>query len=98
MSYYAEYNAYGMDTSSDCDCLARFQTKAERDEWVERYNNGAAYAHETVWHAVTTREIAHKYNLNDFNGDWRCSEFERPDVTSAGRSVHYIPPRRNYEF
>lgn len=68
--FYAEFCPCGITTISRYDTLMQFETKRERDEMVERINSAdcAMRAQE-----VTTREVAHRYNLNDFKGE-RCRE------------------------
>lgn len=68
--FYAEFCPCGIEKSSHYDTLMKFETRRERDEMIERLNSAvcAKRAQE-----VTTREAAHRYNLNDFNG-MRCRE------------------------
>lgn len=67
--YYAEFCPYGIHTISDDDTLMAFETRKERDEMVERINADALNHPEGYAAPVTTREVAHKYNLNDFRTD-----------------------------
>lgn len=102
MSYYAEFHAYGLGTISDGDCLARFDTKAERDEWIERINDkdGAHLRHEMSWEAVTTREVGHRYDLSKFDndpyGDY-CHELNG-ERTCHDKHIFYITHKPGYEF
>ena len=95
--YYAEYSPYGIQTVSEGMQLYRFDTRAERDEWVERMNSRDPYR--GTWSAATTREVSHRYDLRRFDrdpfGDYR-HEHEGPDRTSAGRIPEYVTPRPKY--
>lgn len=86
--FYAEFLPWGINSISDGDTLMRFETKRERDEMVERLNH--------TTQAVTTREIAHRYNLKDFYGD-RCREAYALK-TCDNKCVLEIPHRVNYRF
>lgn len=74
--YYAEYCPYGVNTLSGSDELHRYDTKRQRDEAVASGNDGAGYAHEMKWEAVTLRDVAHRYRLADFGDTWRCERDE----------------------
>lgn len=86
--FYAEYSPWGTNTISYEDTLMRFETRRERDEMVERLNSMAQ--------AVTTREIAHRYNLKDFYGD-RCREVYGLK-TCDNKHFFEIHHRVNYRF
>lgn len=86
--FYAEYLPWGTNSISYEDTLMRFETKRERDEMVERLNSMAQ--------AVTTREIAHRYNLKDFYGD-RCREVYGLK-TCDNKHFFEIHHRVNYRF
>jgi hypothetical protein len=97
--FYAEYLPWGTNSISYEDTLMRFETKRERDEMVERLNSmGKAVAmHEgCVAQAVTTREIAHRYNLKDFYGA-RCREVYGLK-TCDNKHFFEIHHRVNYRF
>lgn len=68
--FYAEFCPRGITTITDSDTLVQFETKRERDEMVERINSSD---YGTRAQAVTMRDVAHRYNFNDFN-DERCRE------------------------
>lgn len=67
--FYAEFCPFGIHTLSDYDALMAFETREERDEMVERINNAHDEMIEGCAVAVTTREVAHRYNFNDFKND-----------------------------
>ena len=97
--FYAEYLPWGTNSISYEDTLMRFETKRERDEMVERLNSmGKAVAMHNgcVAQAVTTREIAHRYNLKDFYGD-RCREVYGLK-TCDNKHFFEIHHRVNYRF
>jgi hypothetical protein len=71
--YYAEFCPYGIHTISDDDTLMAFRTRNERDEMVERINAAHDECIEGCSEAVTTQEVAHRYNLSDFKTE-RASE------------------------
>ena len=100
--YYAEFRPYGIRTISEGMQLYRFDTRAERDEWVERmsrYPYCHPYRHQ--WHAVTVREISHRYDLRKFDNDpfnYYCHQHEGAARTSAGRIPYYVTTRPRYRF
>lgn len=65
--FYAEFCPYGIRIISDDDTLMAFDTREERDEMVERINDAHSERVEGCAAAVTTREVAHRYNLKDFD-------------------------------
>lgn len=67
--FYAEFHPYGIHTISDGDTLMAFETREERDEMVERINDAHSERVEGCAIKVTTREVAHRYNFNDFKND-----------------------------
>lgn len=67
--FYAEFHPYGINTISDGDTLMAFDTREERDEMVERINDAHSERMDGCAIAVTTREVAHRYNFNDFRND-----------------------------
>lgn len=84
--FYAEYLPWGTNSISDGDTLMRFETRRERDEMVERLS--------ATTQAVTTREVAHRYNLKDFYSD-RCREVYGL-TTCDNKHFFEIPHRVNY--
>lgn len=93
--FYAEFCPYGNRTISPLDTLMAFATREERDEMVERLNDDP-YERQGCAMAVTTREVAHRYNLHDFKTD-RADEIS--DIrTCKGRSVFEIPHRVHYRI
>lgn len=56
------------------DSLMRFESREERDEMVERLNDCHDEIADGVCRAVTTREVAHRYNFADFRNGDRCRE------------------------
>lgn len=92
--FYAVFNLYSA-YDSDADTLMRFQTKQERDEMVGRINNSDG---DQSAKAVTTREIAKRFDIrkfeNDPYGDY-CSEVAYLK-TCAGRPFFEITQRPNY--
>lgn len=90
--YYAEYHKRGINTISHDDALAQFSTKEARDEWCERINERDPY--KDVWEPVTTREVAHRYDFNDFNKWDKCWELGARDMN--GRIVFYIEHKPSY--
>lgn len=95
--FYAEYCPYGTDTISDCNALLRFATKAERDDAVERINDGSD---NDLAIAVTTRSIAHCYNVNDFSNPDIAYRFDlcEIDTTCSGNEIYAIPYKSNYMY
>lgn len=71
--FYAEFCPRGINTIADGDMLMQFETKRERDEMVERINAAHYDKPEGAAQAVTRRDVAHRYNFNDFNSE-RCRE------------------------
>lgn len=63
---YAEFCPYGIRTISDGDTFMAFDTREERDEMVDRINDAHSEMIDGCAVAVTTREVAHRYNFNDF--------------------------------
>lgn len=94
--FYAEFHPYGIDTISDGDTLMAFDTRDERDEMVKRINDAHSEMLEGCAIAVTTREVAHRYNLNDFRSD-NASEVNYPR-TCHGRCFFEIHHKPSYEF
>lgn len=86
--FYAEYLPWGANSISDGDTLMRFETRRERDEMVERLSY--------TTQAVTTREVAHRYNLKDFYSD-RCREVYGL-TTCDNKHFFEIPHRVNYRY
>ena len=84
--FYAEYLPWGTNSISDGDTLMRFETRRERDEMVERLG--------ATTQSVTTREVAHRYNLKDFYSD-RCHEVYGL-TTCDNKHFFEIPHRVNY--
>lgn len=90
--FYAEWHEYGNDTISAGDTLMRFCTREERDEMVERLNG---IHDEDVCAVVTTREVAHRYDVRDF-GDADKRDEVQGVRTCAGRCFWEIGHRPNY--
>lgn len=96
--YYAEFHPYGIRTLSEGMQLYRFDTRAERDEWVMRMNRDP---YRPQWHAVAVREISHRYDLRKFVHDPfndYCHQHEGAARTSAGRIPYYVTTRPRYRF
>lgn len=91
--YYAEYCPYGITAISDRDTLMRFETQEERDDMVQRINDASKYGN-IVCRAVTTREIAHAYNVRDFDTEksWEVQYLR----TCHNRPFFEINHRKNY--
>lgn len=90
--YYAELSPYGTGTLSAEDELYRFDSREERDEFVSRINERSTCGDRCQ--AVTTRQVAHRYNVGDFDDPDRSSE-ELWDVGCPLASIHHRP---NYEI
>lgn len=92
--YYAEFSPYGADTISNGDVLAAFETREERAEWCERINARILWPEKAEWHEVTTREVAHAYNMKHWRTDY---EHELSgERTCKGKPVFYIHRRPVY--
>lgn len=91
--FYAEFCPRGITTITDSDTLMQFTTKRERDEMVERINS-ADYG--TRAQAVTRREVAHRYNIADFNSE-RCREVYGLK-TCYDKCLWEIPHRTSYVY
>lgn len=91
--FYAEFCPCGITTIADSDTLMQFETKRERDEMVERINSTDC---RTRAQAVTRREIAHRYNIADFNGE-RCREVYGLK-TCCDKCLWEIPHRTSYVY
>jgi hypothetical protein len=91
--FYAEFCPRGITTITDSDTLVQFETKRERDEMVERINSADC---STRAQAVTRREVAHRYNFNDFNGE-RCREVYGLK-TCCDKYFWEIPHRIGYAY
>lgn len=93
--FYAEFCPYGINTISDGDTLMAFDTREERDEMVDRMNDAPSEMTEDCAVAVTTREVAHKYNFNDFrNGNASVV----PLRTCKGKCFREIHHKPSYVF
>lgn len=93
-SFYAEFCPRGIKTISAYDELMQFDSREERDEMVNRIN-------ESHWEgdcaqAVTTREVAHRYDLRKFHDADYCTESH--ERTCAGKHFSSIRHRPNYRF
>lgn len=94
--FYAEFCPYGINAISDGDTLMAFETREERDEMVKRINDAHRESVEGCAAAVTTREVAHRYNFNDFRND---NATEVPHIrTCEGRCFFEIHHKQSYEF
>lgn len=93
--FYAEFYPYGINTISDGDTLMAFDTREERNEMVARINDADSESIEGCALPVTTREVAHKYNFNDFkNGN----ASEAPLRTCKGKCFFEIHYKQSYVF
>lgn len=94
--FYAEFCPYGIHTISDGDTLMAFDTREERDEMVDRINDAPSEITESYADAVTRREVAHRYNFDDFrNGN----ASEVPHLrTCKGKCFFEISHKPSYEF
>jgi hypothetical protein len=95
--FYAEFCPYGIRTISDGDTLMAFETREERDEMVGRINYANELNHpEGCAVAVTTHEVSHRYNFNDFKND---NAREVPyNRTCRGRCFFEIRHKPSYKF
>lgn len=94
--FYAEFCPYGIHTISADDVLMRFETREERDDMVKSINDAHIESVDGCAVAVTTREVAHRYNLNDFKND---NASEVPHLrTCKDRCVFEIHHKPSYEF
>lgn len=95
--FYAEFCPFGTKTISHGDTLMGFDTREERDEMVERIN---AEHDEDHAQAVTTREVAHRYDIRKFRddpfGDY-CHEVNGVR-TCKGKPFSEISHRPGYEW
>lgn len=99
MAKYAEFCAYGRNTISDGDVLARFDDEEQRAEFIERISARPGYG-SGEWVPVTVREIAHAYDVSKFANDPMgdtCHELSG-ERQANGHAVHYITHRPNYTF
>lgn len=62
--YYA-LQRYYRSARCDSDILARFDSKEERDKWVEAHNSDRQWCH-GEWEAVTTRKVSRRFDLSKF--------------------------------
>ena len=93
--FYAEFCPYGTHTISDGDTLMAFDTREERDEMVDRINDANSEMVDGCAVAVTTREVAHRYNFKDFrNGN----ASEVPLRTCKGKYFFEIHHKPSYVF
>jgi len=94
--FYAEFCPYGIHTISDGDTLMAFETRDERNEMVKRINDAHSERAEGCAVEVTTREVAHRYNFNDFGND---NASEVPYLrTCKGKCFSEIRHKPSYEF
>lgn len=94
--FYAEFCPYGIHTISDGDTLMAFDTREERDDMVDRINDFHSEMIGGCAAAVTTREVAHRYNFNDFrNGNASYVPFLR---TCNGKRFFKIRHKPIYVF
>mgnify|MGYP007112251981 CR=1 FL=1 len=94
--FYAEFCPYGIRSISDGDTLMAFETREERNEMVERINDAHSEIVGGCAVAVTTREVAHMYNFNDFGND---NASEVPHLrTCKDRCFFEIHHKPSYEF
>lgn len=94
--FYAEFHPYGINTISDGDTLMAFETREERDEMVERINDAHSERMEGCAIAVTTSEVAHRYNFNDFrNGNANEVPYLR---TCKDKCLFEIHHKASYAF
>lgn len=94
--FYAEFCPYGTRSISDDDTLMAFETREERREVVKRINDAHSEMVDGCAVEVTTREVAHRYNFNDFKND---NAAEVPYLrTCKGRRFFEIYHKPSYEF
>lgn len=95
--FYAEFCPYGIRTISDGDTLMAFETREERDKMVESINYANEHIHpEGCAVAVTTHEVSHRYNFNDFKND---NAREVPHLrTCKGKCFFEIRHKPSYRF
>lgn len=90
--FYAEFCPYGTRTISDDDTLMAFDTREERDEMVDRINDAHSETIEGCAEAVTTRDVAHRYNFNDFrNGNASEVPYLRTCHGKCFSEIHHKP-------
>ncbi len=90
--FYAEFCPYGIHTISGGDTLMAFDTREERDEMVDRINDSHNEMVEGCAEAVTTREVAHRYNFNDFrNGNASEVPYLRTCRDKCFSEIHHKP-------
>lgn len=63
--YYAEYSPYGIDTVSDIDKCYVFESRDERDCWVDRQNTD----YDNYAQAITAKYARAIYNLSGLEFD-----------------------------
>ena len=99
MAKYAEYRAYGCNTISREDVLAKFDDAEQRDEFVERINSRVGYGF-GEWVPVTVREVSHAYNFRHFTHDasGMFSEELRGERQKNGHAIICISHRPWYVF
>ena len=67
---YAEYAPYGLRTLCwTCDCVVKFASAAERDEWVADANDCTNHV-EGVARAITLAEARETYRVQDITTCW----------------------------
>ena len=94
--FYAEFCPYGISTISGGDALMAFDTREERDEMVDRINDAHSEMVDGCAVAVTTREVAHRYNFKDF---WNDNASEVPYLrTCKGKRFFEIRQKPSYEL
>ncbi len=85
MRYYAEFKINGIDGKANSgDSVFQFETKRERDEMVERWNELYNDVLIEVCRPITRKEAAKAYRVQDFDNADRCKEVSHPR-TCAGR-------------
>ena len=94
--FYAEFCPYGINSISNGDTLMAFDTRKERNEMVNRINEANSWNIDGCAVAVTTREVSHRYNLNDFSNG---NASEVPHLrTCNGKRFFEIRHKPSYEF
>lgn len=96
--FYAEFCPFGTRTISEGDTLMAFDTREERDEMVDRINDDVDI--DCRAQPVTTREVAHRYDIRKFRDDpWGiyCHEVDGLR-TCKGKPFFEITHRPGYRF
>ena len=81
------------DNPSIDDRLLRFESEADRDYWLEKFNDRDGLVHAYKIDSVDST-FESKYDLDDFYSD----RFEEGDRCPSGHFYYEIPPRDGYFY